>query len=169
MLIICTATNVVKCCQSRILGLEAWSQSRGQFVVASVFVSSSLVSASLSLVAASSWVRPRPAKAFLRQACQQIGHYKCTASEDSATTTALSVIHQYLEAINNTGAAEAGEQRDTSMHCYIRPLFSEVLCVPVSLAPVQCFSQSDLTVDWTKPKWLTVCWELEKPLNVPEM
>ena len=65
------------------------------------------------------------------------GNYKCTASVESTSTTAQRVLHQYPEAINDNGAAEEAEQViKTHSDATLTPLFSLVLCVPESSAPV---------------------------------
>jgi len=49
------------------------------------------------------------------------------------------VIHQYLEAINDNGAAEGVELViDRHSNAMLRPLFSLLLWAPVNSAIVQC-------------------------------
>ena len=72
-------------------------------------MSSSLVSASVSCLMLVSRPRPRPDHRR-RPRTLLFGHNKYAASVESTWTTAQRVPSQYLEAVNDNGAAEVAEQ-----------------------------------------------------------
>ena len=123
------------------LGLEACRpRPRGQFLAASASASAS-----------SRWHRPRVCGLGLEwnEAKAEAQRHYCHNNALILTTTmAQRVLHQYLDAINACGTAES-PQEVMGRHSdgVLRPLFSRLLCVPASSAPVErVFSQSGLIV-----------------------
>ena len=74
------------------------------------------------------------------------GHDNSTASTETPSTMAHAACPSpvgYLDAINACGTAESPEEvTDRHSDGVLRPMFSRLLCVPASSAPV--FSQSGL-------------------------
>ena len=122
------------------LGLEACRpRPRGQFLAASASASAS-----------SRWHRPRVCGLGLEwnEAKAEAQRHYCHNNALILTTTmAQRVLHQYLDAINACGTAESPGEVMERHSGVLRPLFSRLLCVPASSAPVErVFSQSGLIV-----------------------
>lgn len=88
--------------------VEAWSQSRYQ--VSTVLV----LMFCLCVTSVSSWERlrlgPRPDR-LRKPRMLLLGHYKWTASIELTSTTVQRVLHQYLEAMNDSCAAAEGAEQ----------------------------------------------------------